>query len=180
MTISKQLGFKHVFWGFKPSQVRQELFKMAESQQEVTCHYQQQIELIENELKSLTEKTKILQGQLQQYQQQEILLAETLITAQAEANQITGEARQEADAIIYAAHDEINHQRLMLQAVEQQQALFINEFGKLYSQLMQKCSLVMETTPEPLPLEITSAEQENCQSMVLTDLNDEIGGGEVH
>lgn len=178
MKVGNKLGFKRAFWGFNPAQVHQELAKMMETQKEGVRHYQKQVDNLQAELESIVKKVTELQEQIKHYQGRENLLAETLITAHAEANQIVQDAHQQANELINSAQDEIKQKQLQLQAIGQQQTHFFNEFGNLYHQLQQKCSLLLNPALELVAM--SSDVNEDYRPFIPGNLDQEGEGGEIH
>jgi len=175
----KKVQFSRVLWGFKPAQVRLEMERMADSHENKLLHYQQEVEKIQVELERLIDQQTACQEQIAQYQRRENLLAATLLTAQAEADQMLSEARQEGDALINGAHEETERQRSLLLAVEQQQELFMKEFGTLYQRLQNNCLLLLNPVANDSN-EAESSTQPAESSITVSNRESGGEGGEVH
>lgn len=179
MSKEKKMSFQRVLWGFKPRQVQEEIARMIENQQQAITQYQQQSEQIECQLKILAAQKAELQQQIHNHQRRENLLADTLLNAQAEANQIVNEAHKEAEEIVYAARIELEQSESQLKALKQQQKQFLADFSNLYQNLSRQCSTLIATV---IPEENNHQESNSSEyrPFLPSDIETVPEGGNLH
>lgn len=156
-----QIKFGKSLFGFRPSEVENQILRMESENQEKIRALKEEIESARTELKKSEDKAAELQKRLNEYIDREHIISDVMLKAQVNAQRIEDEARERARLMLEKSEEELRKKNQELEFLRMKVERFREEFRGILDEY--KISLETMKIPPDTPFTPTLVVKEKSQ-----------------
>lgn len=139
------MNFGKTLFGFKPSEVKDEIQRMDKDYKEQIAKLEKEIEEARKELNEYEEKISELKGKVDEHIQTEREIAGVMVTAQKNAQRIEEEAREKARKMLQNTEETLEKKQEELEFLR----VKVQNFKEDFRDTLDKYRLSIETMKDP-------------------------------